>query len=478
VTGPDRRSTTSTKERITVQQTAPRIVVVGTGYLGATHAAAMAHLGMSVIGVDTDLTKVQSLAAGKVPFYEPGLDELLEAEVASGRLRFSTDLDAAVREADVAFVCVGTPQAPGSKAADLRYVEAAVTGLARAATGALLIVGKSTVPVGTATRLRGLIENELRNRPKAQRPTVELVWNPEFLREGKAVQDTLEPDRIVIGGASDRARALIERVYAAALSTGTPFISCDLPTAELVKVSANAFLATKISFINAIAQVCESAGADVGVLADALGHDVRIGRAFLNAGLGFGGGCLPKDIRALMHRADDLGAHLAVSLLQEVDEINMWQRQRVIEMATQACGGSVLHRKIGVLGAAFKPLTDDVRDSPALNVAAVLHLRGAQVTVFDPQAAEAARRLYPTLSYASCVEEAVGGADVTMVLTDWNEFVTADAERLAALAAQPVIIDARICLDVERWRAAGWTVHALGRGCVDQPGWGREGSAA
>ncbi|QGQ18169.1 nucleotide sugar dehydrogenase [Cellulomonas sp. JZ18] len=436
----------------------PRITVLGTGYLGATHAVAMAELGFDVVGVDTDQGKVDALQAGKVPFFEPGLPELLEKNLATGRLRFTTDVASAVAQGDVHFVCVGTPQQRTSHAADLRFVEAATTAIARHLTKDAVIVGKSTVPVGTAARLRGLVA--------AEAPAgldVELVWNPEFLREGKAVQDTLHPDRIVLGGVSAKAEAVLRRVYATPIGEGAPVVVTDLPTAELVKVSANAFLATKISFINAIAGVCEAAGADVTVLADALGHDVRIGRQFLDAGLGFGGGCLPKDIRALMHRANELGAYRATALLQQVDEINMGQRERVIDLALEACDGSVLNKRIGVLGAAFKPLTDDVRDSPALNVAAALHLRGAQVTVYDPEAGDTARRLFPTLSYATGVEEAVEGADVVLVLTEWDEFLQADPAALAPLTHTPRVIDARGKLSAARWRDAGWRFTGLGR---------------
>jgi UDPglucose 6-dehydrogenase len=431
----------------------PAISVVGTGYLGATHAAAMAEMGFDVIGVDVDPAKVAALSAGIIPFFEPGLPELIAKHLATGRLRFTTDLAEAIALSDVHFVCVGTPQQRGSNAADLRFVDDAVAQVARHLTHDGVIVGKSTVPVGTAARLRRIVAELVPSGIEA-----ELVWNPEFLREGKAVEDTLRPDRIVLGGTSERSEALLRLVYASPIAEGTPVITCDLPTAELVKVSANAFLATKISFINSIAELCEAAGADVGVLADALGHDARIGRQFLNAGLGFGGGCLPKDIRALMFRASELGAHSAAALLQQVDEINMGQRQRVIERAVEALGGSVLNRRIGVLGAAFKPHTDDVRDSPALNVAAALHLRGAQVVVYDPQAMETARRLFPTLGYGESMEEAVTGADLVLVLTEWQEFVLADPVRLAELAASTVVIDARNCLDLVAWRLAGWTV--------------------
>jgi len=436
----------------------PRISVIGTGYLGATHAAAMAELGFDVVGVDVDPAKVAALSAGEVPFYEPGLPELLVRGVESGRLRFTTDLAEAAAFADVHFVCVGTPQRPGSNGADLRYVEAAFEGLAHHLTHDALLVGKSTVPVGTAARLAARVRE---TAPAGLR--VELAWNPEFLREGKAVADTLTPDRVVVGGATTWGEDLLRAVYARSLAAGTPFIATDLPTAELVKVSANAFLATKISFINAISQVCDRAGADVTVLADALGHDVRIGRQFLNAGLGFGGGCLPKDIRALMHRAGELGADSLVALMQDVDEINMWQRQRVIDMAVQTCGGSVLNRRIGVLGAAFKPDTDDVRDSPALNVAAGLHLRGAQVVVYDPEAGETSRRIFPSLTYGTSTEEAVADADVVLVLTEWPVFRTADPKALLSRARPgATVIDARNCLPADAWREAGWTYRGLG----------------
>lgn len=438
-------------------QPAPRISVIGTGYLGATHAAAMAELGFDVVGVDTDPRKVEELKEGRAPFFEPGLPELIRRNVAAGRLSFTTDLAEAVAVSDVHFICVGTPQQSGSFAANLSYVEAAARGIAENLTHDGLIVGKSTVPVGTGARLRAIIADAA---PAGI--DVELVWNPEFLREGKAVEDTLSPDRLVFGGTSARSEATLRRIYEKPIAEGSPVLVSDLPTAELVKVSANAFLATKISFINAIAEVCDAAGADVSLLADALGHDKRIGRQFLNAGLGFGGGCLPKDIRALMHRSNELGAHAAVGLLQQVDEINMGRRQRVIDLALKALGGSVLNRRIGVLGAAFKPHTDDVRDSPALNVAAALHLRGAQVVVYDPQARATAQRLFPTLGYADSMEEALTGADLTVVLTEWDEFTTADPAELRAIVSGRNVIDGRNCLDASAWSRAGWSVYAMG----------------
>ncbi|MDT5310853.1 MAG: UDPglucose 6-dehydrogenase, partial [Mycobacterium sp.] len=362
-----------------------RCTVFGTGYLGATHAAGMAELGHEVVGVDIDPGKVAKLAAGDVPFYEPGLRKMLSDNIAAGRLRFTTDYDLAAGFADVHFLGVGTPQKRGEYGADLSHVHAVIDMLVPRLTRPAVIVGKSTVPVGTAAEL-------VQRARAAARPgvDVEVSWNPEFLREGFGVHDTLQPDRIVLGiqDGSTRAEAAIRELYAPMLDAGVPFLVTDLQTAELVKVSANAFLATKISFINAISEVCEAAGADVALLADALGHDPRIGRRYLNAGLGFGGGCLPKDIRAFMARAGELGADQALTFLREVDNINMRRRTRMVELATKACGGSLLGANIAVLGAAFKPESDDVRDSPALNVAGQLQLNGAGVNVYDPKALE------------------------------------------------------------------------------------------
>lgn len=437
-----------------------RCTVFGTGYLGATHAAAMAEMGHQVVGVDIDPGKVAKLSAGDVPFYEPGLRKVLQANLSRGRLHFTTDYDEAADFAELHFLGVGTPQKKGEYGADLGHLHAVIDTLVPRLTGPAVIVGKSTVPVGTAadlgTRARGLA------RPGVD---LEVAWNPEFLREGFAVADSLHPDRIVVGveEGSGRAELLLGQLYADLLDDGVPFIVTDLQTAELVKVSANAFLATKISFINAIAEVCEAAGADVRVLADALGHDPRIGRRFLNAGLGFGGGCLPKDIRAFMSRAGELGASHALTFLREVDSINMRRRARMVELATHACGGSLLGANIAVLGAAFKPESDDVRDSPALSVAGMLQLKGAGVTVYDPRAMENARRVFPTLNYATSVREACEAADAVLVLTEWPEFTDLDPRTLAETVRTKVVVDGRSCLDTARWTAAGWAVHALGR---------------
>jgi UDPglucose 6-dehydrogenase len=436
-----------------------RCTVFGTGYLGATHAVGMAELGHDVVGVDIDAGKIAKLAGGDIPFYEPGLRKLLTDNLAAGRLRFTTDYEMAADFADVHFLGVGTPQKKGEYGADLCHVHAVIDALVPRLTRPSVLIGKSTVPVGTAA--------ELNQRAAALAPQgvdVEIAWNPEFLREGHAVHDTLHPDRIVLGiqQGSMRAEAASRELYGPLLDAGIPFLVTDLQTAELVKVSANAFLATKISFINAISEVCEAAGADVSVLADALGYDPRIGRQFLNAGLGFGGGCLPKDIRAFMARAGELGADQALTFLREVDSINMRRRTRMVELATTACGGSLLGANIAVLGAAFKPESDDVRDSPALNVAGQLQLNGAAVNVYDPKALDNAQRLFPTLNYAVSVEEACERADAVLVLTEWRQFVDLDPNDLADRVRSRVIVDGRNCLDFARWREAGWRVFRLG----------------
>ncbi len=435
-----------------------RITVIGTGYLGATHAACMAELGFQVLGVDIDADKVAALAKGDVPFFEPGLAELISRHTETGALRFGTDIAEAGAFGDVHFVCVGTPQKPGEFAADMRAVDAVFDSLAPHLRPGAVIAGKSTVPVGTAARLAERVR-ELAPEPDS----VELVWNPEFLREGFAIEDTLSPDRLVLGVRSDRGEQMLRQVYAPLLDRGVPLIVTDYATAELVKVSANAFLATKISFINAMAEVCEAAGADVTQLSRALSYDTRIGGRFLNAGLGFGGGCLPKDIRAFMARAGELGADQALTFLKEVDAINMRRRARMVDLAREQCDGSFLGRRVAVLGAAFKPNSDDIRDSPALNVAASIQLQGAQVTVYDPKANDNARKLFPTLAYAESAVDAAAGAHLVLHLTEWQEFREMDPAELAGVVAERRVVDGRNALDPARWRAAGWTYRALGR---------------
>ncbi|MEQ6901062.1 UDP-glucose/GDP-mannose dehydrogenase family protein [Nocardioides sp. YIM 152588] len=435
-----------------------RISVFGCGYLGAVHAACMAHLGHEVVGIDVLPEQVQRLRQGQAPFYEPGLDELLAQGRASGLLEFATAPEAAAT-ATVHFVCVGTPQRKNELGADLSYVRAAVDSLLPHLKPGDVVVGKSTVPIGTAEQLAEVIRGAV--------PGAELLWNPEFLREGFAVEDTLRPDRFVYGIAdTDQGRAaaaVLDAVYATALDAGTPKIETDMATAQLVKVAANSFLATKISFINAMAELCEATEADVKSLADAIGHDDRIGRRFLNAGLGFGGGCLPKDIRAFMARAGELGVDQALSFLREVDSINMRRRIRMVDLAREVCGGSIVGRRIAVLGAAFKPDSDDVRDSPALNVSAQMQLQGAYVTVTDPKAIDNAAKRWPDLVFVTAVEDAVAGAEVVLVATEWPEYVGLDPVALRGMVKTPIVIDGRNCLDPVTWRAAGWTYRALGR---------------
>jgi UDPglucose 6-dehydrogenase len=440
-----------------------RITVIGTGYLGATHAAAMAELGFEVLGLDIDEAKIATLSTGRAHVYEPGLDELLARHVAgvpgsTGRLRFTTSWQEVADFGDVHFVCCNTPQKHGEYACDMSYVDGAFDALAPLLERPCLVVGKSTVPVGSAARLAARV-TELAPAGAA----AEVAWNPEFLREGFAVGDTLHPDRIVVGVASEAAEKTLREVYATPVGEGTPFVVADYPTAELVKVAANSFLATKISFVNAMAEVCEAAGGDVVRLAEALGYDERIGAKFLRSGVGFGGGCLPKDIRAFMARAGELGAQQALAFLREVDSVNMRRRGRMVEMAREAVGGAFLGRRIAVLGAAFKPDSDDVRDSPALNVAGQIHLQGGQVTVHDPKGMENARKVFPTLGYAPTALDAVRGADVVLHLTEWREYRELDPAVLGEAVAARHIIDGRNALAPEPWRANAWTFRAMGR---------------
>ncbi|MEO5921411.1 MAG: UDP-glucose/GDP-mannose dehydrogenase family protein [Pseudolysinimonas sp.] len=439
----------------------PRITVIGTGYLGATHAICMAVLGYDVLGVDVDPGKVQALTEGRVPFYEPGLPEKLREALDSGRIRFTTSFDEAAAFGDIHFICVGTPQQPGSHAADMRYVDSAFTELASRITRRALLVGKSTVPIGTAARLTGLV-----HEVSPIGTELDLAWNPEFLREGFAVEDTLHPDRLVFGVQTDWAEAMLRKVFRPILDEDTPLVVSDLATAELVKVAANSFLATKISYISAMAEVCEATGADVNLLASALGLDDRIGARFLKPGLGFGGGCLPKDIRAFRHRAEELGVGHAVAFLDEVDQINLRRRSRTVDLARELAGGSLDGVRIAALGAAFKPNSDDVRDAPALDVARMLYLEGAKVVVYDPEANENAHRAYPDLDYADSLAEAARGAEVVMLLTEWDEFRQADPDMLGELVAERRIVDGRHALDASLYREAGWEYRALGRPSV------------
>jgi UDPglucose 6-dehydrogenase len=431
-----------------------KLSVIGTGYLGATHAACMASLGFEVIGFDIEASKIDLLSKGKVPFYEPELEELLSEQIKSGRLTFTNNI-ADLAEADVHFICVGTPQVKNGNAADLTYVNSALESIAKFVKPGGLVVGKSTVPVGTATKLR--------NRLLELNPKADLAWNPEFLREGFAVEDTLRPNRLVVGVVNDSAEQILKEVYANNLKEKTPWVRADLPTSELVKVAANSFLATKISFINAMAEICEAAGGDVTVLAKAIGYDPRIGSRFLQAGIGFGGGCLPKDIRAFMARAEELGASQAVEFLKEIDAINLRARQRIIELVRKDLADDLRGKKVAILGAAFKPDSDDVRDSPALDIAAQIQAAGAVVTVHDPKAIANAQKRFPALNFADDVNATLKDAEIVLHLTEWKIYREIDPVKVKSIVKNPIIIDGRNALDRDLWQSAGWKFRALGR---------------
>jgi UDPglucose 6-dehydrogenase len=432
--------------------------VLGTGYLGATHAACLNECGHEVVGIDTDPARIERLSTGVAPFHEPGLDALLRKGIDSGRLRFSCHIEEAAA-AEVHFVCVGTPQRAGSDSADLSFVFDCISDLAKWLTSECLVVGRSTVPVGTAARVR----DELHRLAPAG-DLVHTAWNPEFLREGFAVQDSLHPDRLVFGVESDVAYQTLREVYEPLLRDGVPVVRTDLATAELAKVAANAMLATRVSLVNMLAEICEVANADVGDLAEILGRDPRIGPTFLTPGIGYGGGCLPKDTRAFVVRAEELGVGEAAQLLRAVDGINTRQRDRTVAMCLTLTGRPMAETTVAVLGAAFKPGSDDVRDSPALDIAGRLRAYGARVRVYDPAATANARVVRPELEYALTVHDACVGADVTMVLTDWDEFAGIDPVALSHVVRRPCVIDGRLSLDPDKWRAAGWDFHALGRG--------------
>lgn len=434
-----------------------KLSVIGTGYLGATHAACMSSMGFEVIGFDTDQNKIDFLSKGKVPFYEPDLEELLSKQIASGKLKFTNNIND-LADCDVHFICVGTPQVKGGIAADLTFVNSALESIAGFVKPGALVVGKSTVPVGTAVKLR--------NRLIELNPKADLAWNPEFLREGFAVEDTLKPNRLVVGVANDRAEEILKEVYAKNLAENTPWVRADLPTSELVKVAANSFLATKISFINAMAEVCEAAGGDVTVLAKAIGYDPRIGSRFLQAGIGFGGGCLPKDIRAFMARAEELGAQQAVKFLEEIDSINLRARQRIIELVRNDLENDLKGKKVAILGAAFKPDSDDVRDSPALDIAAQIQAEGAIVTVHDPKAIINAQKRFPALNFAEDIISTIKDSNIVLHLTEWKIYRQIDPKTVKTLVKDAIMIDGRNALDRELWLKAGWKFRALGRSQV------------
>jgi len=432
-----------------------KITVIGLGYLGATHAVAMAELGHEVSGIEPDEKKRSALESGKLPFFEPGLDKALVDVIEKGRITFKANHDEDSKNAELHFICVGTPQKQGSNAADTKYLFAAIESLAPYLSEDAVVVGKSTVPVGTAAELKKALSEKTDFDPK-------LAWNPEFLREGTALEDSLRPDRIVIGTEDSFAEAKIREVYQPITDAeDTPVLITDIPTAELVKAAANSFLATKISFINAMAEIAEVSGADTVKLAEAIGMDDRIGKLFLRNGIGFGGGCLPKDIRGLMARAEELGVGHAVGFLEEVDQINLRRRKRVVELA-QAELGELKNKKIAILGATFKPDSDDLRDSPALDIALELANLGANVFVHDPVAVPHLKENHETLNADENLESVLAEAELTILGTEWREYKNLDPSKLAV--ETKTVIDGRNVLDRDVWESAGWKMISLGRG--------------
>jgi UDPglucose 6-dehydrogenase len=432
-----------------------KVTIIGLGYLGATTAVAFAKLGHEVIGIDPDLGKIEKLAKGILPFYEPGLDVALSEVVNEGNIKFLTQHSQDSRGAHLHMICVGTPQGADGSSADTTYLYAALDSLIPYLEEDAVVVGKSTVPVGTAKEVRKYLESKLNFSPH-------LAWNPEFLREGTALKDTLEPDRLVIGVDDPWSEKVLRLLYEDLLQAGVPIVTTDIPTSELVKVAANSFLATKISFINAIAEVAEVAGADTVKIAEAIGYDERIGNKFLRNGIGFGGGCLPKDIRAFMARAEELGVGQSVAFLEEVEAINLRRRSRVVEVAEEELG-SLEGRRVAILGASFKPETDDIRDSPAIAVAEKFWLAGAHVVITDPKSLENVRRHYPQFEIQDDLEAAVTRAEVVVVATEWAEYRNADPSRLGKLVQNRLVIDGRNTLDAKTWQEQNWQVIALGR---------------
>lgn len=441
----------------------PKIVtVIGLGYLGATHAVAMAEFGHTVIGIEPDESKLRAFREKKLPFYEPGLEEALSKAVDSGKLTFQSEHSESSRTAHAHFICVGTPQSEGSYAANTSYVFAAGAELAKWMGADSVVIGKSTVPVGTAAKLKTEMS-------QIAGFDVDLIWNPEFLREGTALEDTLRPDRVVIGGGTSNGISTLKEIYEPIIKAGTPFLEMDLQTAELVKTAANSFLATKISFINAMAEIAEVSGADTVKLAEAIGLDERIGKQFLRTGIGFGGGCFPKDIRGFISRAEELGVGDALDFLRDVDAINLRRRQRVIDLLNKELG-TVAEKKIFVLGAAFKPNSDDLRDSPALAVATKLKSLGANVFIHDPKAGEHVKQSNPELNVVDNLAEGFSMAHAVVLATEWDEYKQVDPQLSGTLMAQKVVVDGRNVLDVEAWRNAGWKIYALGRSVANEVG--------
>lgn len=432
-----------------------KVVMVGTGYVGLVSGACFAEFGVTVVCVDKDASKIERLERGEIPIYEPGLDDLVAKNVRAGRLSFARELEPAMRDADAVFIAVGTPSRRGDGHADLTYVFAAAEEIARHLGGYTVIVTKSTVPVGTGREVERIVR---RARPDAD---FDVCSNPEFLREGAAIEDFMRPDRVVIGTESGRAREVMRRLYRPLYLIETPIVMTTLETAELIKYAGNAFLATKITFINEIADLCEKVGADVQDVAKGIGLDGRIGRKFLNAGPGYGGSCFPKDTLALVRTAQQAGA--PVRLVETVVEVNDRRKKAMADRIVAACGGSVAGRTVAVLGVTFKPNTDDMRDAPSLDVVPALLAAGATVRAYDPVGMDQAARLLPGVEWAKDAYACMAGADCVTILTEWNEFRALDLERVAGLLSRPVMIDLRNIYKPAEMREAGFEYHSIGR---------------
>jgi UDPglucose 6-dehydrogenase len=436
-----------------------RVAIVGTGYVGLVSGACFAHFGHDVICVDRDASKIERLTRGEIPIFEPGLDALVAENVAANRLSFTTDLQSATPDADAVFIAVGTPTRRGDGHADLTYVYAAAEEIAKAMKGYTVVVTKSTVPVGTGAEVEAIIA---RVRPDAD---FSVVSNPEFLREGAAIEDFKRPDRIVVGAEDERARDVMRELYRPLFINETPIVFTNRATSELIKYAANAFLATKITFINEMADLCERVGANVQEVARGIGLDGRIGGKFLHAGPGYGGSCFPKDTLALVKTAQQVGA--PTRIVEAVVEINDRRKKQMAERVIAACGGSVRGKTIAVLGLTFKPNTDDMRDSPSLDIVPALQAAGARIKAFDPAGMEEAKKSLKDVAYCDGPYHAMDGADAVVLLTEWDEFRALDLRRIKELLTAPIFVDLRNVYRPAQMAEQGFRYHSIGRMSAD-----------
>ncbi|UUX49149.1 UDP-glucose/GDP-mannose dehydrogenase family protein [Nisaea acidiphila] len=436
-----------------------RIAMIGTGYVGLVSGACFSEFGIDVVCVDKDEVKISRLDRGEIPIFEPGLDDLVANNVRAGRLTFTTDLKSAVKDADAVFIAVGTPTRRGDGHADLSYVYGAAKEIAEAMDGYTVVVTKSTVPVGTGREVAKIIRE---TRPDAD---FDVCSNPEFLREGAAISDFMRPDRVVIGTESERAQEVMRAIYRPLYLIETPIVFTTLQTSELIKYAANTFLATKITFINEVADLCEQVGADVHDVARGIGLDGRIGRKFLHPGPGYGGSCFPKDTLALVKTAQDYKAPLRI--IETVVDINDKRKKQMAEKIISACGGSVSGKTVAVLGLTFKPNTDDMRDSPSLDIVPALQAAGAKVKAYDPEGMREAREMLPDVEMCESAYDTMDGADAVSIVTEWNEFRALDLERAKKLMKQPVMVDLRNVYNPEDMRKAGFEYVCVGRGTTE-----------